>query len=187
LVDDLLNLSRVGRAPLTWQTVDLKLLVEEVIMELKGEMNGRQIEWRLEVLPKAECDPGLMKQVFANLLSNAIKYTRPQPRTVIEVAQTMVGDEPVLLVRDNGVGFNMSYVEKLFGVFERLHRPDEFEGTGIGLAIVRRIIQKHGGRIWAEGEPNKGATFYFTFSGLRRRNQPESSDTRVKADLNVAS
>jgi PAS domain S-box-containing protein len=168
LVDDLLNLSRVGRAPLGRQTVDLNALVQDVLTELRGELGSRQIEWRLQTLPDAACDPGLMKQVFANLLSNAVKYTRPRPQAVIEVGQTIQGDELVLFVRDNGVGFNMRYVDKLFGVFERLHRPDEFEGTGIGLAVVRRIVQKHGGRIWAEAEPNKGATFYFTFAGLQR-------------------
>jgi PAS domain S-box-containing protein len=167
LVDDLLNLSRVGRAPLGWQNVDLNEMVEEVISELKGELAGRTVEWRLQPLPQAECDPGLMKQVFANLLSNAVKYTRPRRGAIIEVGQMLLDGELVLFVRDNGVGFNMNYVAKLFGVFERLHRPDEFEGTGIGLAIVRRIVQKHGGRIWAVGEPDKGATFYFTFAGLK--------------------
>ena len=107
-----------------------------------------------------------MKQVFANLLSNAIKYTRPRQHTVIEIDQVMIGNETALYVRDNGVGFDMKYANKLFGVFERLHRAEEFEGTGIGLATVRRIIQKHGGRIWAEAQPGQGATFYFTLQGI---------------------
>ncbi len=162
LVDDLLNLSRVGRAELGWQRVDLHSLVEEVVSDLKAETAQRQIDWRIGLLPTVECDPGLMRQVFANLLSNAVKYTRPRPHTVVEVGQLLTQDDHPLFVRDNGVGFNMKYVGKLFGVFERLHRPDEFEGTGIGLAIVRRIILKHGGRVWAEAEPDKGATFYFT-------------------------
>jgi PAS domain S-box-containing protein len=166
LVDDLLNLSRVGRAQPGWARVDLNLVLQEVLADLKGETTGRHIEWRLEPLPTAECDPGLIKQVFANLLSNAIKYTRPRNPAVIEVGQTFKEGQPAVYVRDNGVGFSMKYVHKLFGVFERLHRPEEFEGTGIGLAIVRRIIQKHSGRVWAEAEPDKGATFYFTLQGL---------------------
>jgi PAS domain S-box-containing protein len=164
LVDDLLNLSRVGRAELGWQRVDLHSLVEEVVSDLKAETAQRQIDWRVGPLPTVECDPGLMRQVFANLLSNAVKYTRPRPQAVIEIGQLLTQDEHPLFVRDNGVGFNMKYVGKLFGVFERLHRPDEFEGTGIGLATVRRIILKHRGRVWAEAEPDKGATFYFTLA-----------------------
>ncbi|MHC1764283.1 MAG: PAS domain S-box protein [Verrucomicrobiia bacterium] len=166
LVDDLLNLSRVGRAQLAWETVDLNVLVAEAIADLRPETKQRDIEWRLEPLPSAACDPGLMKQVFANLLSNAVKYTRPRDKAVIEVGQNALGNERVIYVRDNGVGFNMKHVHKLFGVFERLHRSEEFEGTGIGLATVRRIIQRHGGRIWAKGEPDQGATFFLTFPRL---------------------
>ena len=165
LVDDLLNLSRVGRAELGWRSVSLKTLVDEVIVELRGEMAGRDIEWQIGSLPTLECDPGLMKQVFTNLLSNAIKYTRPRPKATIEVNGMMKDGQSVIYVRDNGVGFNMKYVNKLFGVFERLHRADQFEGTGIGLAIVRRIMQKHGGTVWAESEEDKGATFYLTLGG----------------------
>jgi light-regulated signal transduction histidine kinase (bacteriophytochrome) len=113
-------------------------------------------------LPAVECDPGLMKSVFANLLSNAAKYTRQRDRALIEIDQTTLGDETVVFVRDNGAGFNPAYAQKLFGIFQRLHRQDEFEGTGVGLATVQRIILKHGGRIWAEAEVNKGATFFFT-------------------------
>lgn len=166
LVDDLLNLSRVGRAQLGWQTVDLNALVAEAIADLKPEVADREIEWRVGRLPAAVCDPGLIKQVFTNLLSNAVKYTRPRDKAVIEVDQTILGEEHVIYVRDNGVGFSMKYVHKLFGVFERLHRPEEFEGTGIGLATVRRIVQRHGGRVWAEAEPNAGATFYLTLQNL---------------------
>lgn len=166
LVDDLLNLSRVGRAQLAWETVDLNVLVAEAIADLRPEIAQREVEWRIDSLPTAACDPGLMKQVFANLLSNAVKYTRPRDKAVIEVGQTTVGEDRVIYVRDNGVGFSMKYIHKLFGVFERLHRPEEFEGTGIGLATVRRIIQRHGGRIWAEAEPEKGATFYLTLPRL---------------------
>jgi light-regulated signal transduction histidine kinase (bacteriophytochrome) len=128
------------------------------------ETEGRSIEWRFGSLPVVECDPGLIKLVFYNLLSNAVKYTRPRDPAVIEVGQTTVDGEPTLFVRDNGVGFNMKYVHKLFGVFERLHRREDFEGTGVGLATVQRIIHKHGGRIRAEAEIDRGATFYFTLT-----------------------
>jgi PAS domain S-box-containing protein len=168
LVDDLLNLSRVGRAEMVWQKADLKFLVNEALADLQGEMAGRDIECRVGPLPEVECDPGLMKQVFVNLLSNAIKYTRPRSKAIIEVGCVVIEGESVIMVRDNGVGFNMKFIGKLFGVFERLHRADEFEGTGIGLAVVRRIIQRHGGRIWAEAKPDQGAAFYFTIEGLNR-------------------
>ncbi len=141
-------------------------ITERKFADLRPETKQREIEWRLDPLPMATCDPGLMKQVFANLLSNAVKHTRPRDRAVIEVGETIVGNERVIYVRDNGVGFNMKCVHKLFGVFERLHRSEEFEGTGIGLATVRRIIQRHGGRVWAEGEPDKGATFFLTLPRL---------------------
>jgi light-regulated signal transduction histidine kinase (bacteriophytochrome) len=166
LVDDLLNLSRVGRAELGWRTVDLNTVVEEVLADLRAEAAGRDVEWRLDRLPVAECDPGLIKQVFANLLANALKYTRPRAKAIIEVRVTPQEGQVVISVRDNGVGFNMKYANKLFGVFERLHRAEEFEGTGIGLAIVRRIIQKHGGSVWVEAEEDKGAVFSFTLQGL---------------------
>lgn len=179
LVDDLLNLSRVGRAQLGWQTVDLNAVLEEVLADLRPELGERNIDWRIGTLPSAECDPGLIKQVFANLLSNAIKYTRPREQAIIEVDCTVQDNEPVIYVRDNGVGFNIKYAHKLFGVFERLHRAEEFEGTGIGLATVRRIIQKHGGRVWAEAEVDKGAAFYFTLHGLKKPNEllPTSGET----------
>lgn len=162
LVDDLLNLARVSRQELRRKTVLLSPLVSEVIAELKGETQGRAIEWRLQPLPAVQCDAGLMKQVFANLLANAIKYTRPRSRAIIEVGCFGEKGGLTFYVRDNGVGFNMKYVDKLFGVFQRLHRTDEFEGTGVGLATVERIIRKHGGCVWAEGAVNKGAAFYFS-------------------------
>jgi light-regulated signal transduction histidine kinase (bacteriophytochrome) len=165
LVDDLLNLSRVGRAELQKERTPLGPLAEEAVSDLKSETKNRQIEWRLTPLPALNCDPGLVKQVFANLLSNAVKYTRPRATAVIEVGQISLAGEPAIFVRDNGVGFNMKYVNKLFGVFQRLHRAEEFEGTGVGLATVARIVRKHGGRVWAEAELNKGATFYFTVEG----------------------
>jgi signal transduction histidine kinase len=162
LVDDLLNLSRVGRAELQKEETALGPLVEEAMADLKPETKNRDIEWRVGPLPSVNCDPGLVKQIFANLLSNAVKYTRPRARAVIEVGLTQAGNEPALFVRDNGVGFNMKYANKLFGVFQRLHRPDEFEGTGVGLATVQRIVQLHGGHIRAEAELDKGAAFFFT-------------------------
>lgn len=167
LVDDLLRLSRVGRQGLKLETVRLKTLIEDVITGFATEINDRQPEWRVGPLPLVKCDPGLMKQVFTNLLSNALKYTRPCEHPVIEAGQMSVDDEVILFVRDNGVGFNMKYADKLFGVFQRLHLAEDFEGTGVGLAIVQRIIQKHGGRIWAEAALNKGATFYFTIGPPR--------------------
>ena len=161
LVDDLLNLARVGRREPTLQVAGLKSIIDELIEELAPECEGRKIEWRIGALPFVECDPGLIKQVFQNLLANALKFTRPRPVAIIEIGQKVNGDS-TLFVRDNGVGFSMKYSDKLFGVFQRLHRAEDFEGTGVGLATVHRIIKKHGGRIWAEAELDKGATFYFT-------------------------
>jgi PAS domain S-box-containing protein len=168
LVDDLLNLARVGRQELNRQPTPLSELVDEVLEELKEETAGRKLEWHLQPLPAVECDPGLMKQVFANLLSNAVKYTRPRPLGVIEVGYRKMNGDSAVFVRDNGVGFNMKYADKLFGVFQRFHRAEEFEGTGVGLATVDRIVRKHGGHIWAEAAVDKGATFYFTVAGLEQ-------------------
>jgi PAS domain S-box-containing protein len=176
LVDDLLNLARLGRRDLSVQAAGLKLIVNEVVAELAPDYEGRQIEWKIGDLPEAECDSGLMKQVFQNLLLNAVKFTRSRPEAVIEVGQIVQKDEAgslAIFVRDNGVGFNMKYADKLFGVFQRLHRQEDFEGTGVGLATVQRIIQKHGGRIWAEAELDKGATFYFTL-GAFEKPEPKS-------------
>lgn len=173
LVDDLLNLSRVGRAELQKETVALNPLVDEAIQDLRPETKGRDIEWRIGPLPAVFCDAGLVKQVFANLLSNAVKYTRTRPRALIEVGAAPAGGAQAIFVRDNGVGFNMKYANKLFGVFQRLHRPDEFEGTGVGLATVQRIIHLHGGRIWADAALDKGAAFYFTLAS-----QPPGKETQ---------
>jgi PAS domain S-box-containing protein len=165
LVDDLLNLARLGRRDLSLRVSGLSSIVDEVIAELAPEHVNRQIEWNIGVLPVVECDAGLIKQVFQNLLSNALKFTRPRPLAVIEIGQTDEDGTPVVFVRDNGVGFDMKYSDKLFGVFQRLHRAEDFEGTGVGLATVYRIVQKHGGRIWAEAELDQGATFYFSLGG----------------------
>ncbi len=162
LVDDLLNLSRVGKKELTRQRVPLKPLIEGIIADIKVEAGERPIEWKIGELPEVDCDPGLIRQVFTNLLSNSLKYTRPREQAVIEVGLHKLNGDCALFVRDNGVGFNMKYSGKLFGVFQRLHRAEEFEGTGVGLATVARIVRKHGGRIWADAELGKGATFFFT-------------------------
>jgi PAS domain S-box-containing protein len=168
LVDDLLNLARVGRRELSLQVAGLRAVVDEVIAELKSELEGREIEWKIGSLPFVECDPGLVKQVFQNMISNAVKFTRPRPKAVIEIGQEEKDGVTAIFVRDNGVGFSMKYADKLFGVFQRLHRPEDFEGTGVGLATVLRIIQKHHGRIWAEAELDKGAAFYFTLGNIEK-------------------
>jgi signal transduction histidine kinase len=167
LVDDLLNLSQVGRRELVPQVAGLKTIVDKVIKDLQRETSGRHIEWNIGELPFLECDPGLMEQVFANLLSNAVKYTRPREQATIAIGQFQENGNLVLFVRDNGVGFSMKYADKLFGIFQRLHRQEDFEGTGVGLATVYRIIRKHGGRIWAESELDRGATFYFTLGSMK--------------------
>lgn len=162
LVDDLLNLSRIGKKELARQKADLNQLVQSAVEDIKLEAPNRHIDWQMEELPCVECDAGLVKLVFVNLLSNAAKYTRPRERARIEIGQVKSNEHTVLFVRDNGVGFDMKYSGKLFGVFQRLHRADEFEGTGVGLATVSRIVKKHGGQIWAEAATGKGATFFFT-------------------------
>lgn len=162
LVDDLLDLARVGRKDPVLQLTGLDSLANEIISALKRDNAGRSIEWKVGRLPFVECDPGLIKQVFTNLLSNAVKYTSPRKPAVIEVGTSTQDGKPVVFVRDNGVGFNMKHADKLFGVFQRLHRAEDFEGTGVGLATVRRIVHKHHGRIWADAKVDQGATFYFT-------------------------
>ena len=161
LVDDLLNLTRVGRQDLRRQATGLNSLVDDVLRDLAPEVKDRNIEWRVARLPFVDGDPHLLKQVLMNLISNAIKFTRPRQQAVIEIGQTMENGRVAVYVRDNGIGFSMKYADKLFKVFQRLHRPEDFEGTGVGLATVQRIIHKHGGQVWAEGELDKGATFYF--------------------------
>lgn len=163
LIDDLLVFSRMGRADLRYQPVDTAALVQETIRLQQQEAANRQISWQIGTLPQVVADLGMLKQVWANLIGNAVKFTRPRTPALIEIGcDSSRADEHKFFVRDNGVGFDMTYVEKLFGVFQRLHRVEEFEGTGIGLANVRRIILRHGGRTWAEGKVDGGATFYFT-------------------------
>lgn len=168
LVDELLSLARVGRHALNLRTTNLNELVAEVVAMLEPESAGRQVGWTISDLPAVACDPVLVRQVFQNLLSNALKFTRPRAHAVIEISHRKENGQPVFIVRDNGIGFNMKYLDKLFGVFQRLHRAEDFEGTGIGLATVQRIVHKHGGRVWAEGNQDKGAAFYFTL-GVGKR------------------
>jgi PAS domain S-box-containing protein len=175
LVDDLLALARLGRKSLGRRVTRLEPLAEEVVTELKRANADRVIEWKVGKLPAMECDPRLIRQVFVNLLSNAVKFTRPRETAVIEVGATDENGQIAIFVRDNGVGFNMKHSDRLFGVFQRLHRQEDFEGTGVGLATVQRIIRKHGGQVWAKAELGLGATFFFTLdtaapAGL----QPES-------------
>jgi two-component system sensor histidine kinase/response regulator len=162
LIDDLLNLSRFSRQPLAKRNVNLASLVEQVLGELHSEREGRQVEIHLGHLPECLGDASLLKQVFINLLSNALKFTRKREPAIIEIECQAQPGELMFTIRDNGAGFDMQYAGKLFGVFQRLHSTEEFEGTGVGLSIVHRIIHRHGGRTWAEAETNKGATFRFT-------------------------
>lgn len=162
LVDALLNLSRLTRKGIAPQRVALGEILNAARTELQSDLAGRQVTWRIGALPFVQGDPNLLKQVFVNLLANAVKFTRNCESAVIEITQLEGRDETTILIRDNGVGFNMKYADKLFGVFQRLHTSEQFEGTGVGLATVQRIIQKHGGRVWAESEPEHGASFYFT-------------------------
>lgn len=166
LIDGLLALSRVSHVEMKRELVALRDLADRAIEQLQPEVRGRSIEWRIGPLPTVACDPALMQQALVNLLGNAVKYTRTRAQAVVEVGMDGGASDPNLYVRDNGVGFDMRYAAKLFGVFQRLHRQDEFEGTGIGLATVSRIIERHGGRIWADSAPERGAVFRFTLQGM---------------------
>jgi signal transduction histidine kinase len=161
IVDDLLRLSRPGRQPLSKRQVNVSALVREVLDELQREQSGRQIDIRMGDLPECIGDPGLLTQVFVNLLSNAFKFTRGKGNPTVEVSCLQQAGEKIYFVRDNGAGFDMQQATKLFGAFQRFHSAEQFEGTGIGLSTVHRIIQRHVGRIWAEAEVDKGATIYF--------------------------
>jgi PAS domain S-box-containing protein len=163
LIDDLLVFSRMNRTELHHSNVSNDALVHEAVNGMETEINGRPIRWNIGALPEVQADPTMLQQVWINLISNAVKYTRPRDPAEIEIGCTDKGNgELIFYVHDNGVGFEMQYAHKLFGVFQRLHRADEFEGTGIGLANVSRIVHRHGGRVWAEGKPDAGATFYFS-------------------------
>ena len=162
LIDDLLAFSRLGRREVKAVDLDMGTLVRKVAEELQDTLGDRTVEWDLKPLPATRADRALMHQVWVNLLGNALKFTRPREAAVIEVGCRSAGDEDIYYVKDNGVGFDMQFAHKLFGVFQRLHRYEEFEGTGVGLALVQRIVQRHGGRVWAEGQVNGGACFYFS-------------------------
>ena len=188
LIDDLLAFSRTSRVEMRSQPVSLDQLVNDVRKELAHLCEGRTIDWQVQELPIVKGDPPLLRVVWMNLISNAIKYTAPRAEARIEIAPAPIGtvvpddavdhgalsaNNCVVMIRDNGVGFDSRYTHKLFGVFQRLHRAAEFEGTGVGLANVRRIIHRHGGRTWAEGEVNRGATFYFSLPKKPRNKHVE--------------
>jgi signal transduction histidine kinase len=163
LIDDLLAFSRMGRAEMMKTRVDVERMVQEIVAELEAETRGREIDWDISPLPVVEADPAMLRLVMVNLLTNALKFTRSRARARIEIGA--VCDQPeetIFYVRDNGVGFDPKYVDKLFGLFQRLHSTEEFAGTGVGLANVRRIIHRHGGRTWAEGTVDGGATLWFS-------------------------
>ena len=167
LIDDLLSFSRLGRVELKKRRVNTADMVNEVIAELRQENPDRQIEFVVQVLPACLADPVLLKQVFRNLLGNAVKFSRTRPDARIEIGSDASMDTAkpgmvLYFIKDNGVGFDMHYVDKLFGVFQRLHRMEDFPGTGVGLALIRRIVERHGGKVWAEGVVDSGATFYLT-------------------------
>jgi signal transduction histidine kinase len=177
LVDDLLAFSRTGQTAPQVARTDFNALVADVREELEPISRGRTIEWEIATLPTLDVDPTLLRVVWVNLLSNALKFSAPRPIARIEVGTRREGDgETVFFVRDNGVGFDMSHAEKLFGVFQRLHGRDQFDGTGIGLATVRRIVERHGGRVWAVGAIDRGATIYFTLPAVEAHDgQPTHS------------
>jgi PAS domain S-box-containing protein len=174
LIDDLLAFSRFGQAALQKVNVNLDDLVQETVKDFQRETTGRKISWDIHPLPPVRADRALLRMVLTNLISNAVKFTAARPEAKIEIGCAPNGpDETVTYVRDNGAGFNPKYTDKLFGVFQRLHSQDEFEGTGIGLANVQRIIHRHGGRTWGEGQVDRGATFFFSIPNKVRTNEQE--------------
>jgi signal transduction histidine kinase len=169
LIDDLLRLAQLGRKKLVSEATDLNSMLKDVLADLQSECQDRQIDWQIGDLSSVVCDSGLVRQVFANLISNAVKYTRKREIAIIEVGQVEEDGVSVIFVRDNGAGFDEKYAGKLFGVFQRLHRAEDFEGTGVGLSTVQRIVKKHGGEVWAKGEVDKGATFFFALTAKGQR------------------
>lgn len=172
LVEDLLVFSRISRSEMKKSVVSLGLLVKEAMSDLREETAGRNIQWIIHELPSVKADPSLMRQVLVNILANAIKFTAKCEEAVIEIGcDVSQPGETILFIQDNGIGFDPKYAKKIFGVFERLHDGTEFEGTGIGLALVQRLIQRHGGRAWAKGEPGKGATFYISIPSTNQNDE----------------
>ena len=172
LIDDLMRLSRLGRQSLNLMTVDTGTLVRSVVDDLRQQQPGREVSVQIGELPRTQADASLLRQVFVNLLSNAFKFTRHTQPAVIEIGCEHGENERIFRIKDNGSGFDMAQATQLFEAFHRLHRPDEFEGSGVGLSIVQRIIQRHGGRIWAEAAPDQGASFFFTLGEA-----PEASES----------
>ena len=164
LIDDLLDFSRMGRKELDRTTVNMNALVINVKQELLSQEKGREIEFTLRPLREIVGDVSMIRQVWINLISNALKYSKKQPVSKIEIGCMEEKNQTVFYIHDNGVGFDMKYANKLFGVFQRLHKIEEFEGTGVGLALVHRIVSRHGGKIWATAQVNEGATFFFYLS-----------------------
>jgi PAS domain S-box-containing protein len=171
LIDSLLAFSRLARTPVNKRRLDLNGIVRDVLADMKSEIAERKIDWVIQKLPEVEADPILLKQAFVNLISNAVKYSGSRSRARIEIGTLSNPAEHIIYVRDNGVGFDMRHSDKLFGAFQRLHRNTEFEGTGVGLANVRRIIHRHGGRTWAEGVVDQGATFSFSLPKESKESQ----------------
>jgi light-regulated signal transduction histidine kinase (bacteriophytochrome) len=174
LIDDLLDFSRLGTRSLEKGTVQPALLVKDILTDLRTNPSSANVEFRVGDLPPCQADPGLLKQVYANLIGNALKFSRKKEHPVVEIGSLTEDGRLVYFVRDNGVGFDMRYSDKIFGLFQRLHSAEEYEGTGVGLAIVQRIIEIHGGLIWVESEIDKGTTFYFTCWRAKRDYAPGS-------------
>ena len=179
LIDDLLSFSRLGRKEIIKKDIDMEKMVEDIFRELTVLDPELKIKIKVNILPSAYADQALIRQVLINLLSNAIKFSGNEKSSLIEVGAKEKEDENIYYVKDNGVGFDMEYSDKLFGVFQRLHSQEEFKGTGVGLALVQRIIHRHRGRVWAEGKVNKGATFHFTLP-LREETRKETSKENEK-------
>jgi light-regulated signal transduction histidine kinase (bacteriophytochrome) len=164
LIDNLLDFSRLGKTAIAKNPVNMTQVVANVVNEIKSSVPDSNAEINIQKMQQAECDPVLIKQVWVNLVSNAFKYSRKKEKPVIEIGSQGQNGSQVFYIKDNGAGFDMEHSQKLFGVFQRLHKVAEYEGTGVGLALVHRIITKHGGKIWADAKMNEGATFYFTLS-----------------------